>query len=128
MGDMFDLFTTTSYTFLQLDNDAGGFTVVAEYPTTGIVKMRDGMAANPDYEEQVATGTVHIRATESFVTALGANLVGHAIRVAKGDYNEATYRIDSQVEGYDYDNGETAFYKVTLKPEESWDESELSLT
>lgn len=124
---VFDLFTTTNYTFLQLASVAGGFNIVEEYEANGIVKMRDGMLSSEDYEQREATGTIHIKPTEAFVEDLGANLVGHAVRVTKGDYSTATYRIIGQVEGFDYDTGEVEFYTVTLKPEEAWETSELSL-
>jgi hypothetical protein len=125
--ELFTQFTTTSYTFLQLESGIGGNKVIAEYTTDGIVKLRDGMQHTDGMDERQTTSTVHIRPTEAFVGTLGANLVGHGIRVTKDDYNAATYRIESQVEGYDFDTGEVAFYKVTLKPESIWQPSDLPL-
>ena len=128
MADVFQHFTTTDYDFLQLANKSGGNVIVSEYPAHGIVKLRDGMLQADNMEERQATSTVHVRPSEAFIAPLGGNLVGHGIRVTKGDYNEAVYRIVSQVEGYDFDAGEVEFYLVTLKPENLWEESDLSLT
>lgn len=119
---VFDLFTTTNYTFLQLDSGSGGNKVVEEYEANGIVKLRDGMVQVDNMEAFDSTSTIHIRPDESFVTALGGNLVGHGVRV-----NDQDYRIEGQVEGYDFDTGELEFYKVTLKRESIWDESDLPL-
>lgn len=124
---VFDLFTTTNYTFLQLASKSGGNTIVAETEANGIVKLRDGMIQTDNMEQREATSTIHVRPTEPFLTTLNNNLVGHGVQVAKGDQT-ATYRIESQVEGFDFDTGVTEFYKVTLKREaEPWDESELPL-
>ena len=73
-----------------------------------------------------STSTVHIKSTEPFVALLDGDLVGHGIRVIK-DGKQAVYRIEGQVEGYDFDLGELEFYKVTLKRESLWDESDLPL-
>lgn len=125
--DVFTLFTTTSYTFLQLDSGTGGNEILAEYSATGIVKLRDGMVQVDNMEAFDSTSTVHIRPTESFITALGGNMVAHGIRVEKDNHEPETYRITGQVEGYDFDKGKLEFYKVTLKRESIWDGSELPL-
>lgn len=123
----FDLFTTTDYTFLQLDSKSGGNVIVAEFPTSGIVKLRDGMTQADNVEAFESTSTVHVRPTEPFLSTLGGNLVGHGIRVVKDNHDSAEYRITGQVEGYDFDTGRLEFYKVTLKRESIWDESDLPL-
>lgn len=114
---MFDLFTTTDYTFLRLDSMAGGNIVVAEYPANGIVKLRDGMLQADNVEAYDSTSTVHVRPSETFLATVDNNMVGHGIRVTK-DGKEATYRIEGQTEGFDYDLGKLEFYKVTVKKEE----------
>lgn len=119
----FDLFTTTDYTFLQLESKSGGNIVVAETVANGIVKLRDGMTQADNVEAFASTATVHIRPTEPFVASLNGNLIGHGIR-----HDSVDYRIEGQVEGYDFDLGKLTFIKVTLKRESIWDESSLPLT
>lgn len=124
---IFDLFTTTSYTFLELASQSGGNTVLSETETTGIVKLRDGMIQTDNMEQRESTSTIHIRPNEPFAISLGGNLVGHGIRVAKGNHESAEYRIESQTEGYDFDLGRLEFYLVTLKREAIWQTSDLPL-
>lgn len=126
--DVFQLFATTDYTFLQLESKTGGNTVVAEFPANGVVKLRDGMTQADNVEAFESTSTVHVRPTEAFLAVVGGNMVGHGIRVLKDNHEAAEYRIEGQVEGYDYDRGQLGFYKVTLKRESIWDESALPLT
>lgn len=125
---VFDLFATTSYTFLQLESKSGGNAIVAEFEATGIVKLRDGMIQTGNMEQREATSTIHVRPTEPFLANVGGNMVGHGVRVEKDDHESAEYRIESQVEGYDFDTGQVEFYLVTLKRESIWDESDLPLT
>lgn len=125
---VFDHFTTTDYTFLQLESGSGGNRIVAETEANGIVKLRDGMVQVDNVEAFDSTSTIHIRPTEAFVATLGGNLVGHGVRVAKDDHTTAEYRIEGQVEGYDFDSGKLEFYKVTLKRESVWETSDLPLT
>lgn len=114
---MFDLFSTTDYTFLVLDSTIDGNIVTAEYPANGIVKLRDGMARSDNAETYESTSTVHVRPSEPFLAAIDNNMIGHGIRATK-DGKEAVYRIIGQVEGYDFDLGQLEFYQVTLKKEE----------
>jgi hypothetical protein len=125
--DAFTIFATTDYTFLQLESKTGGNTVVAEFPGNGVVKLRDGMTQVDNVEAFESTSTVHIRPTESFLSVVGGNMVGHGIRVEKDNHELAVYRIEGQVEGYDFELGQLAFYKVTLKRESIWEESDLPL-
>ena len=128
--DVFALFTTTSYTFLQLASKSGGNAIVSETEATGIFKLRSGMVQSDNVESfggtQEAQATLHIRPTEPFIAALNAELVGHGIRVTK-DGHTAEYRITGQVEGFDYDTDTLEFYRVTLKRESLWEESDLPL-
>lgn len=124
---VFNLFNTTDYTFLQLVSKSGGNAIVEEFEANGIVKLRDGMIQTDNMEQREATSTIHIRPSEPFVGTLGGNLVGHGVRVAKDNHEATEYRIQSQVEGYDYDSGQLEFYRVTLERESIWDESDLPL-
>lgn len=123
---IFDLFENTSYTFLQLDSKSGGNEVVESWDASGIVKLRDGMVQVDNMEAFDSTSTIHIKPNEPFVATLGGNLVGHGVRVEKDNHDSAEYRIEGQVEGYDFDLGAIEFYKVTLKRESIW-QSDLPL-
>lgn len=124
--DVFEIFDTTSYTFLQLESKAGGNRIVEEWEATGVVKLRDGMVQTDNVESYDSSSTVHIRASEPFIASLDGNLVGHGLRVSKNGQT-AEYRIEGQVEGYDFDEGDLMFLKVTLKRESVWDESDIPL-
>lgn len=115
--DVFDVFETNDYTFLELDSKSAGNVIVNEYPANGIVKLRDGMVQVDNMETYESTSSVHVRPSEAFVGILGGNLVGHGVRIQKDNHEPAEYRIEGQVEGYDFDLGRLEFYRVTLKRE-----------
>ena len=125
--DPFALFDNAPYTFLQLDSGVGGNKVLTEWEAEGIVKLRDGMVQSDNVEAYVSTSTVHIKPTEPFVALLNGNLVGHGIRAVNSAAEPVTYRIEGQIEGMDFDTGNLAFYKVTVKKESLWDGSNLPL-
>lgn len=126
--DVFALFTTNDYTFLQLESGSGGNRVIAESEANGIVKLRDDMTQVDNVENPDSNASVHVRPTESFITEVGGNLVGHGIRITKDNHLEDDYRIIGQVEGFDFDTGELEFYRVDLKRESLWQEpSDLPL-
>lgn len=118
MASPFSLFTTTSYTFLELDQGTGGNKVVSETASTGIVKLRDGMTQDGNAESYTSSSTVHIRPTEPFIAEVGGHLklVGHGMRIGADDY-----RIEGVTEGKDFDTGEVSFYRATLKKERLWE-------
>lgn len=124
---IFDLFALTDYTFLQLESKSGGNQVIESWDASGIVKLRDGMVQVDNMEAFDSTSTIHIKPTEPFVATLGGNLVGHGVRVSKDNHESSDYRIEGQVEGYDFDTGQLEFYKVTLKRESTWETSDLPL-
>lgn len=117
---VFQLFATTNYTFLELESGIGGNRIVSETEANGIVKLRDGMLQTDNMEQRQATSTIHIRPTEPFIATLGGDMVGHGVRVEKDNHEATEYRIESQVEGYDFDSGQVEFYLVTLKRESTW--------
>jgi uncharacterized OsmC-like protein len=132
--NVFALFTTSPYTFLELGSTLQGNVIENEYGATGVVKLRDGLVQVDNMETYGAgnpsgDSTVHIRPSEAFLATVGGNLVGHGVRIAKDNHEAAEYRITGQVEGYDFDTGDLAFYKVNLKRESiaTWDASELPL-
>lgn len=93
---------------------------MSETEANGIVKLRDGMLQTDNMEQRQATSTIHIRPTEPFIATLGGDMVGHGVRVEKDNHEATEYRIESQVEGYDFDSGQVEFYLVTLKRESTW--------
>jgi len=115
--DVFTMFTTSDYTFLELDSKASGNVIIQEYNTNGIVKLRDGMIQTDNVEAYESTASVHIRPSEPFIASLDGNLVGHGIRIQKDANGPQEYRIEGQVEGYDYNIGKLEFIRVTLKRE-----------
>lgn len=133
--DLFSSFPATDYTFLEIEQGVSGNTIKSEHPSTGIVKLREGMRQT-GYGELHGQGlvqsssTVHIRATEPFLALVGKNTVGHGVRISKNGSNPEDYRIIGQSEGYDFDSGEIAFYKVSLKREDiaTWQVSDLPLS
>lgn len=121
--DFRDLFSTTNYTFLQLQSGAGGNKVVAETAAVGVIKYRDGMVQEGNREAHTSQTTLHMAPDEPFINAVGGHLelVGHGVRAEGEDY-----RIEGVKVGRDFENGSIAFYLCTLKKESLW-ASELPL-
>ena len=115
--DVFQLFNTTEYTFIETRPVSGGLESVAEYAANGVVKYRDGKTLTGNTESYDVTTTLHIRPDESFIDAVGGalELVGHAVRIDGIDY-----RIDGVTTGTDFDTGLVAFYRATLEKVDLW--------
>lgn len=113
--DVFTIFDTSPYTFLKIKQGVEGNTIETEYDAEGVFKFRGGMTGR-DIETPTADATIHVRPSETFVTDLEGDLVGHGI-AAGGE----TYRIVGQSAGMDYDEG-LKFYRLTLKREQiAWE-------
>lgn len=126
--DVFTLFTTSDFTFLQLSSGTGGNKIVKETAANGVVKLRDGMVQVDNVETKNSDASIHIRPGEPFLAEVDGNLVGHGIRAEKNG-ELAEYRIVRQVEGFDFDTDVLEFIRVDLKREAIWQEpSELPLT
>lgn len=115
--DMFNLFVNKPYTFLELENTAGGNSIKKEYEAEGIVKLRDGMTQSDNMEAYTSDSTIHIKPSEPFAADLSGVLVGHGIRVQNDAGEQLEYRIIGQIEGMDFESGNLEFYKVTVKKE-----------
>lgn len=124
MASPFNLFTTTSYTFQQLESGIAGNSVTAEWEATGVLKHRDGMVQTANSEAYDSSATLHVRPSEPFIATLGGHmkLVGQGVQAG-----DDTYRITGVREGKDFDTGVVEFYLCTLKKESLWDGSELPL-
>lgn len=125
--DPFALFTSTNYTFLQLDQLAEGNVIVEETSAEGIFKLRDGMTALDNVEFNTSDATLHIKPDEAFIATVDGNLVGNGIRVGIAGSEALEYRIEGSKEGRDYDTGELKFYLLNLKRTDiaTWEESDL---
>lgn len=122
-----DYFPTSTYTFCRVEPQTQGLKVLEEYDGEGLFKIRGGMTST-DIETPTADASLAVKASESFVSDLNAELVGHVVKVAREAYEPLVYRIIGQVEGYDYDTDEQDFYRLTLKRETLWDQQESVLT
>lgn len=107
---MFELFTNRPYTFLELENSINGRTIKNEYPAMGIIKLTSELGGDSMKETELYPVSLHIKPSETFID--GRNLVGHGIRIEGEDY-----RIQKQVDGYDFDLGKLEFYKLSLQKE-----------
>jgi hypothetical protein len=123
---VWDVFTPEPYTFLKLKQASEGNTVEEEYEAEGVFKLRGGMTQSNNIESPTADASLRVKPDEEFVNNLSADLVGHGIRVARGDNTSLDYRIIGQTEGYDYDN-QMDFYLLELKREHLWEPSGLPL-
>lgn len=122
--DVFSLFATTPYTFLQLASGSGGNKEIAATDTTGIFKFRDGMVRDGRSEAYASATTMKMRPAEPFIATVGGPqaLVGHGVRV-----NGTDYRIEAVTSAQNLETGSVYFYTCTLKREALWAESALPL-
>ncbi len=133
--DVFAAFPTTSYTFLKVSQEVEGNVIEAEYDGfEGILKILEGIVQIDNRESRTAQGirgttSLHVKPTESFISLVNGNMVGHGIRASKNAQEDTEYRIIGQVEGYNFDTNELEFYRLTLKRESfaKWETSDLPL-
>lgn len=72
--EVFDVFDLSDYTFYQLErNSIVGTKVVNSWDCQGVFKLRRDLVRNDTGENIEQGATLHIRATEPFVEALGTN-------------------------------------------------------
>lgn len=108
---VFDVFDLTNYTFLELSRGGvAGNTVVNQYDTTGVYKLRSDIVRGENAETKESNATLHVRSTESFLSGLDNNLVGHGVLVA-----DKQYEIVGQTGGRNYANGVLEHYTATLQ-------------
>lgn len=115
--NVFEVFTTTNYTFLRLDSNVRGNYIAQEYEANGVVKLRDSMTQTDNMETFSSDSSVHIRPEESFISDVGANLVGHGLRLSQDGNGPADYRIIEQRHGTNFETGQLEFIRVTVKRE-----------
>jgi hypothetical protein len=114
MYEVFDLFDLTDYTFLQISRGGiAGNTIVDSFETNGVFKLRSDLVRGENAETKESNATLHIRSTESFLSALDNNLVGHGIEV----YGK-TYEIIGQTGGKNFHSGVMEHFTATLQETE----------
>lgn len=119
---VFDVFKTTDYVFLQIERGTvAGDMIVAQTAANGVFKLRTGMNNDGRQETRESDATLHIRPSESFITANDGNLNGHGIRVEGKDYE-----VLGTTGGDNFDSGVREHYRVTLKATDFSDFSEGS--
>lgn len=112
--EVFDVFDLTDYTFLQISRGGvAGNSVVESFPATGVFKLRSSLVRNQSSENQESNTTLHIRSTESFLEAIGNNLIGHGVIVG-----DISYAIIDQTGGKNFHDGVMEHYTATLQEEE----------
>lgn len=109
--EVFDVFDLSDYTFLQITRGGiTGNTVVDTFDANGVFKLRSDLVRGENAETKESNATLHIRSTESFLSALNNNLVGHGV-----DVFGKTYEIIGQTGGKNFDNGVMEHYTATLQ-------------
>jgi hypothetical protein len=111
MNEVFDHFDLTDYTFLQISRGGiTGNTIVASFETNGVFKLRSDLVRGENAETKESNATLHIRSTESFLSALDNNLVGHGVQVY-----DKTYEIIGQTGGKNFHDGVMEHFTATLQ-------------
>jgi hypothetical protein len=115
--DLSTLFTTTDYTFLELQSGTGGVKVIGETDARGYIKNRNGFVQSSRGETFESNTTLHMLPDEAFINTIGGykHLEEHGVR-----FDGKDYRIEGVSKGVDPDTGEVAFYRCTLKRESLW--------
>lgn len=118
--DIFTLFANTPYTFMEIVQGTTGNTVGATFEATGIFKLREGMVQVDNVEQHGAgDATLHIKPTESFISLMDGQLMGHGISVGKHSTTDIHYRIIGVTEGFDFDKDTLEFFRLVLKREDT---------
>lgn len=115
---LFDVFTSQPIELIEAKSSVAGMVEVASYTTTGVFSLAGGMTSSDNIESRTSGATVKIRPTEDFVANTNHQMVGHFVRVARGDNPKQLYRVESQVEAYDFDCDCINYYRLALKKEQ----------
>lgn len=108
---VFDIFETTTYTFLTVKRGGVyGNSITESQPAQGVFKHRDGMVQVDNRESFQSDATLHVKPTESFIAAVGGNMVGHGIRKDGQDY-----KIVGQTAGDNFATNVREHYRLTLQ-------------
>lgn len=116
MNTVFDHFTSTPYTFLELSRGGVlGDTIKSQTQAMGIFKERDGRVQfNANSDTVDSSATLHVKPSEPFVASLSDNLVGHGV-----SHQGQDYLITGQTTGRGGDNFDVIeHYRLTLRRED----------
>jgi len=108
VDDVFDVFTLTPYTFLQVGRGGVyGNIILNTAQADGVFKLRNETVQVNNQESRQSSATLHVMPTESFISDIA---VGQGIRCMGQDYE-----IIGQTGGMNYDTGEMEHYRLTLQ-------------
>lgn len=108
MTTVFDVFTVSPYTFLEVTRSGVfGNTIASTVDAMGVFKLRDGMVNTDNEESRQSDATLHVRPSESFAQN---NMVGNGIRKDGQDYE-----IVGSTGGDNFDTGVREHYRLTLQ-------------
>lgn len=100
MATVFDVFSETPYTFMEISRGNVYGDVVTEQRTlSGVFKLKTGMTSNNNMEVVDADATLHAH-PEDFADIPTASLVGQGVQV-----DGVMYDIVGVSEGKNFDNG-----------------------
>jgi len=117
--DVFALFVSQPYTFLTISRGTvEGDVITAQTEATGVFKLRTGFTKGDTAETSTSDASLHVRPSESFISANNGNLVGHGI-VAEGK----SYEVVGQTGGKNFDTGVLEHITLTLQLAEFNDDS-----
>lgn len=99
MATVFDVFSETTYTFLEISRgNVYGDRIVSERTLSGVFKLKTGMTSNNNMEVVDADATLHAHPEDFEVPT--SSLVGQGIQV-----NGVNYKIEGVSEGKNFDTG-----------------------
>lgn len=108
MDTVFDVFTVSPYTFLEITRGGvHGNTIASTSDAMGVFKLRDGMVSTNNQESHQSDATLHIRSSESFVAN---GLISNGIR-----HDGQDYEIVGSTGGDNFDTGVREHYRLTLQ-------------
>lgn len=112
--EVFDVFDLTDYTFLQVSRGGiVGNTVVDTFEAEGVFKLRSDLVRGENAETKESNATLHVRSTESFLSAINNNMVGHGV-----DVFGRVYEVIGQTGGKNFHDGVMEHYTLTLQESE----------
>lgn len=110
MATVFDVFTSTPYTFLEIEQShIRGDVVKSERQLEGVFKEKMGSVQNGNIEAMESSSTLHVRPADFPTVSTCADLVGQGVRVSGQEYT-----IIGATAGTNFDTGEIEHYRLTL--------------
>lgn len=85
---VFDVFDTSPYTYLEIADGVAGKTIINEYTSDGIFKLRTGLTRAANAENTTEGATLHIRTTESFLSNVPSNREHYRLTLVPIDWSD----------------------------------------